>query len=190
MGASWFQLILSHLITLIPKKAKVRFLSTRLVQLEQCWDKNFHKNVDSRLVSSKNPPNPGEQGRCWRGFLSFHDFRVDGSWQWRAECLQKYIYEREWTIAGQHTCKGSGWHWTYQVVLAFNLESLPSKLVLVSTVLLSAMMVFFAMMVLVFKTEIERWGFLCGPKIWTGIISTLFSLRVSVEAKKFQICFK
>ena len=68
----------------------------------------------------------------------------------------------------QHTCKGSGWHWTYQVVLAFNLESLPSKLVLVSTVLLSTMMV------LVFKTEIERWGFLCGPKIWTGIIVIVF----------------
>jgi len=60
---------------------------------------------------------------------------------------------------GRNACKGSGWHWTYQVVLAFNLESLPSKLVLVSTVLLSTMMV------LVFKTEIERWGFLCGPKI-------------------------
>ena len=55
-----------------------------------------------------------------------------------------------------------------------------------TTVLLSTMMVFFAMMVLVFKIEIERWGFLCGPKIWTGIISTLFSLRVSVEAEIFK----
>merc|ERR1719150_145174 len=60
---------------------------------------------------------------------------------------------------GWNACKGSGWHWTYQVVLAFNLEYLPSKLVLASTVLLSPMML------LVFKAEIERWGFLCGPKI-------------------------
>ena len=72
----------------------------------------------------------------------------------------------------QHTCKGSGRHWTYQVVLAFNLEYLASKLVLASMVLLSSK-VLFAEMVLLFKDEIERWGFLCGPKIWIGITSTL-----------------
>ena len=56
-------------------------------------------------------------------------------------------------------------------------------LVLVSMVLLSSK-VLFAEMVLLFKDEIERWGFLCGPKIWIGITSTLlFYLELAFRLK-------